>query len=287
MSAGPTSAGGPIRRASRLAAALGAAALLAGCGSDDGSKAGAEDRSTSSRTAEPSIDGKFVVDADQRKLALRCFGAGTPAVVFDAGSGDAGIGAFGHSSIVRELAARTRVCVYDRAGLGLSDPPPQRRRLLDDAAEDLHALLGAAEVPGPYVLVGSSGGGFNVYHHAGRYPDEVAGLVMLDVPAGQADLSVADVGGPWNGPGNPELMDYVAIERQMALNRLPIPSIPVTVVTARGGQSDNPEEQRVWLKGSSKPVQLVLSGGHEIYQDDPAGVRDAIADLLEHAGAGR
>jgi pimeloyl-ACP methyl ester carboxylesterase len=95
---------------------------------------------------------------------------------------------------------------------------------------------------------------------------------MLDVPAGQPNLTAADVGGPGNGPGNYEHMDYVAIERQIALDRLPIPRIPVTVVTARGGQSADPDEQKVWLDGSSDPVHVVLDGGHVIHEDDPEGV---------------
>jgi pimeloyl-ACP methyl ester carboxylesterase len=276
LSAAP-SGGSAIRRLRWIAVTLSLGALVAGCGSDGEAEPSS---ATGSTSTAPAIDGTFVVDGKQRRLALRCWGDGTPTVVFDAGSGDAGISAFQHSSYVRELVARTRVCLYDRAGVGLSDPAPARKRLLDDAADDLHELLVAADVPGPYVLVGSSGGGFNVYHHAGRYPDEVVGLVLLDVPAGQADLTEADIGA-WNGPENPEHMDYVAIERQMALDRLPIPSIPVTVVTARAGQSADPKEQRVWLEGSSKPVQLVLDGGHEIYQDDPAGVLDAIVGVLE------
>jgi pimeloyl-ACP methyl ester carboxylesterase len=72
-------------------------------------------------------------------------------------------------------------------------------------------------------------------------------------------------------------MDYVAIERQMALDRLPIPSIPVTVVTARAGRSNDPEEQNVWLDGRSDPVHVALDGGHEIYEDDPEGVAAHVA----------
>jgi pimeloyl-ACP methyl ester carboxylesterase len=117
--------------------------------------------------------------------------------------------------------------------------------VLDDAVHDLHQLLAAAKVSVLYILVGSSGGGFNVYHHVGRYPKEVAGLVMLDVPAGQAEMSAEDVKElAWDAPGNPEHMDYVAIERQMALHRLPIPAIPVTVITADAVQSaTNPDEE--------------------------------------------
>ena len=235
--------------------------------------------------ATHSVDGNFAV-SDGRQLALRCYGEGSPTVVLDAGSSDAGIGAFQGQPVLEGLAERTQVCTYDRAGLGASDPAPDRKRYLDDAAADLHELLAAAGVSGPFVLVGSSGGGFNVFQHAGRYPDEVAGLVLLDVPAGQPDLTAADVGGSWNGPGNPEHMDYVSIERQMALNRLPIPRIPVTVVTASDGQSPDPDEQKVWLKGSSKPRQVVLEGGHEIYIDAAEGVLAEIVKVLEIARSG-
>ena len=135
------------------------------------------------------------------------------------------------------MALTTQVCSYDRAGLGESDPAPNHKRVLDDAVRDLHQLLMAAKLTGPYILVGSSGGGFNIYQHAGRHPKEVAGLVMLDVPAGQAKMSAEDVKAlRWDAPDNPEHMDYVAIERQMALHRLPIPAIPVTVITADAGQ---------------------------------------------------
>jgi pimeloyl-ACP methyl ester carboxylesterase len=256
---------------------------LAGCGSgESGSGAQADETSASGTTATPSIDGRFAVDTGGRKLALRCWGDGSPTVVLDAGTGTPGISEFQDSPIVRALAARIRVCSYDRAGLGLSDPAPLRKRGLNDAADDLHELLQTADVPAPYVLVGSSGGGFDVYQHAGRYPEEVVGLVMLDVPAGQANISPADVPA-WDSAENPEHMDYASIERQMALHRLPIPSIPVTVITASQGQSSDPSEQRVWLKGSSSPVQVTLDGGHAIYHDDPDGVLAEIEKVLDSA----
>ena len=103
---------------------------------------------------------------------------------------------------------------------------------------------------------------------------------MLDVPAGNPDMSADDVPA-WDGPENPEHVDYVAVERQMALDRLPIPDIPVTVVTASFGQSADPSEQTVWLQGSSRPIQTVLEGGHDIQYADPDGVLAAIQDVLE------
>jgi hypothetical protein len=232
----------------------------------------------------PTVDGRFAVDG-KRNLALRCWGQGSPVIVYDAGTGTPGLGLWPTRPVMTELARTTQVCTYDRAGLGESDPPPNRKRVLDDAVQDLHQLLAAGKVPGPYVLVGSSGGGFNVYQHAGRFPKEVAGLVMLDVPRGQAKMSAEDIKAlAWDAPDNPEHMDYVAIERQMALHRLPIPAIPVTVITASAGQSaDKPDEQKVWLAGSSHPVHVVLSGGHEIYDDDPQGVIDRIHEVVSLA----
>ncbi len=78
-----------------------------------------------------------------------------------------------------EVAKTTRVCTYDRAGTGWSDAGPLPR----DAtrfAEELHTLLQAAHVPGPYVLAGHSLGGLPVRVFAGRYPSEVAGVVLID-----------------------------------------------------------------------------------------------------------
>ncbi|MGI8531142.1 MAG: hypothetical protein ACR2KO_16900, partial [Geodermatophilaceae bacterium] len=90
----------------------------------------------------------------------------------------------------------------------------------------------------PYLMAGVSGGGFYAFHYAGRYPAQVAGVVMIETPAGQAKMSARDVRElAWNSPGNSEHVEYVAVEHQMAVARLPIGPIPVTVVTGRSGQS--------------------------------------------------
>jgi hypothetical protein len=263
-------------------------ASIGACATDDpglGSSAGSPSSTvtTSEPLGEPSVDGRFAVASDGHQQAMRCWGDGTPTIVFEAGSDDAGLRRWNSSSMFRELALRTRVCTYDRAGTGVSDPAPARRRNLDDVVGDLHQLLSAAQVPPPYLLVGSSGGGFDIYHYAGRHPEEVVGLVLLDVPPGQAHMSaVAVVELAWDNPGNHEHVDYVAVERQMALHRLPIPAIPVTVVTVTAGQSAaDPVEQRIWLEGSSHPVQVVLNGGHEIDVDDSKGVLAEILRMLE------
>jgi pimeloyl-ACP methyl ester carboxylesterase len=260
-------------------------ASLVSCGTTDKSAQRGSGPPTATPTAAdpmatPSVDGRFPVGGEGRLLALRCWGSGSPTVVY--GGGDSGIREWSNSSVTEGLVSRTRVCLYDRAATGLSDPAPNRKRTLDDVVRDLHDLLTAARVAPPYLLVGQSGGGFNVYHYAGRYPGEVAALVLLDTPAGQATWSAADIAElAWDNPGNHEHVDYIAAERQMALHRLPIRPIPVTVVTASDGQSaEHPDEQRVWLKGSSHPVHVVLDGGHNIDHDDPAGVLAEIEKVL-------
>ena len=257
-------------------------AALIGCGTTDERSPAPPSASPTAADpmATPAIDGRFPLGSEGRVLALRCWGTGSPTVVF--GGGESGIRDWSGSSIARGLASRTRICLYDRAGTGLSDPAPNHRRTLDDVAADLHDLMAAAHIATPYLLVGQSGGGFDVYQYAGRYHGEVVGLVMLDVPAGQMNWSDADVAElAWDNPGNPEHVDYIAGERQMASHRLPIPAIPVTVVTAKHGQSAaHPNEQRVWLKGSSHPVHVVLDGGHNIDQDDPAAVLAEIEKVL-------
>jgi len=226
----------------------------------------------------PTIDGRFATP-DGPKLALRCWGKGTPTIIYDAGTDDSGLAHAGSSPVFAALARSTRVCSYDRAGIGESDQAPKHKRVLDDVVDDLDAVLHAAKISPPFLMVGSSGGGFDAYHHAGRHPDDVVGLVMLDVPAGQANIPRTEIPA-WNSPDNPEHMDYHAVERQMALHRLPIPSIPVTVVSATQGQSKDLAEQRVWLKGSSDPVQVTLESGHNVLDENTDGVTTALEKIL-------
>ena len=70
-------------------------------------------------------------------------------------------------------------CMYDRAGFGYSDPPPADLTF-EESAEDLHTLLEAADIPGPYILVGHSKGGLHVRTYARLFPDDVAGVLLLD-----------------------------------------------------------------------------------------------------------
>ena len=132
------------------------------------------------------------VDIGGRDLFLHCTGEGSPTVILEAGFGDtSGI----WDKVQPEVARTTRVCSYDRAGLGQSDPPPTDVRTFGEVVADLHALLAAAGVPAPYVLVGNSIGGLFIRLYAGTYPEEIAGLVLVDgVPPGSAHAEVLAAG---------------------------------------------------------------------------------------------
>ncbi|HSS07025.1 MAG TPA: alpha/beta hydrolase [Rhodanobacteraceae bacterium] len=118
------------------------------------------------------------VDIGARSLNLRCTGSGSPVVVLEAG-------ALADSMtwrLVQPLIAQTtRVCSYDRAGYGFSDDGPQPRNV-DAAAADLHALIAAAKIPMPVILVGHSLGTNIVRRYADHYAGDVAGIVLVDPP---------------------------------------------------------------------------------------------------------
>jgi pimeloyl-ACP methyl ester carboxylesterase len=117
-----------------------------------------------------------LVDVGGHRLHLHCAGSGTPTVVLESGLGETS--AY-WEWISTSIAHDTRVCVYDRAGRGWSDPAsvPQDGVAV---ARDLHTLLDRGGVPGPFVLVGHSSGAQYVRIFAGRYPEDVVGMVLLD-----------------------------------------------------------------------------------------------------------
>lgn len=117
-----------------------------------------------------------LVDIGEYRLKLNCTGAGTPAVMLESGLGDVSIE---WQPVQAEVAKFARVCSYDRAGYGGSDAGPMPRTSAR-IAEELHALLTNAGERPPYVLVGHSFGGYNVRVFHGRFPNEVAGMVLVD-----------------------------------------------------------------------------------------------------------
>lgn len=111
---------------------------------------------------------------DGRTIHLVCMGEGSPTVILSAGVFD---WSTAWSKVQPAVAARTRVCAWDRAGLGLSDPPA-KPQTVDATTADLEAALEAADIKGPYVLVGHSVGAYESLLLADRR--EVAGMVLVD-----------------------------------------------------------------------------------------------------------
>lgn len=109
-----------------------------------------------------------------RRLHLYCTGDGTPTLVLIAGSGAFSID---WALVQPEIAERTRVCSYDRAGLGWSDPGPAQETV-EETISDLHAVLHASGEKSPYLLVGASIAGIYIQAYQHAYPQEVCGLVF-------------------------------------------------------------------------------------------------------------
>ena len=124
---------------------------------------------------EASPPGRLVSVADAM-LHVYCVGHGTPAVVFEAGLGG---NYLDWTFVQARVGARRLACSYDRAGAGWSSRT-SRPRTAEMLAEELHLAMRAAGVPAPFVLVGHSFGGLLIQNYIARYPDDVAGLVLVD-----------------------------------------------------------------------------------------------------------
>jgi pimeloyl-ACP methyl ester carboxylesterase len=145
---------------------------------------------TTGSASDGDFAGKVAIE-DGQELYLECHGSGSPTVVFESGLRSRGdIWSWSvegpGTGVLPRVSPFTRACTYDRPGtlahypyVSRSDPVPMPRST-GDATAELHALLSAAGVPGPYLLVGSSTGGLIAREYASFYPTEVSGLVLVD-----------------------------------------------------------------------------------------------------------
>jgi pimeloyl-ACP methyl ester carboxylesterase len=247
-------------------------------------------------TGQSALPRIFLADVGGYHLAFECAGSGSggPTVILEAGYTASGIDTFGRT-ILPALASRMRVCTYDRAGDGLSDARPARVRPLTVAtqAKELHALLAAIRAGPPYVLVGHSYGGMVIREFAGLYPDEVAGMVLIDASS-EPEIPVYERlhAGPWTdgsvSPAPNQRIDIHASVRE--LEGTPrLGSMPLIVITA--GILEDP-----WLKTapqleakaqarlaglSTDAIHLMDRGkGHFIPKTDPRIVIVAIEAVV-------
>jgi len=110
-------------------------------------------------------------------MHMNCTGSGSPTIILDSGLGNDALIWGGVQPVLSET---TRVCSYDRAGFGWSDALPAPRDA-DHIAAELHGLLLQAKVTGPIVLMGHSIAGLYMREYASRYPEDIAGIVFVDV----------------------------------------------------------------------------------------------------------
>jgi pimeloyl-ACP methyl ester carboxylesterase len=268
------------------------------------------------RTAQ-SASGQMI-DVGGHRLYIECHGSGSPVVVLQVGLGGT---AADWGRIAPAVSASTTVCVYDRTGHGWSEEAAEPQDGLA-IATDLHTLLERAGVVGPYVLVGHSSGGPYVRVFAARYPDEVAGMVLLDAQPADAFTALPDypafygpyrivatlapslarvgLGFPFGSPVDPSgihaarsLRDEVialpdALRQAQALTTLG--TRPLVVVSAGSGQ------QAGWLAAQDRLVDHSTKGAHRVIAtathdsvlvgDDASVSTQAIIDVVGSVRSG-
>jgi pimeloyl-ACP methyl ester carboxylesterase len=226
-----------------------------------------------------------------RHLFVRCSGEGSPTVVLESGDES---DQFQWSAVFREIAAETRVCAYDRAGNGSSDDATGCRRT-PELLGDLSAMLAAVAAEPPYVLVGTSGGGFLMTSYAYAHPHQTAGIVLAETPhaiiPSQVPKSLLEEI-DCRAPTNVEHRDYVAVERYAWTHRHRIGRIPMTVITNDYGdnwqnaeQKTNVKGQQGWLVLSPLAKQVVVTSGHDVPENEPDLTVSEILRVLTAARA--
>jgi pimeloyl-ACP methyl ester carboxylesterase len=241
-----------------------------------------------SSVADGAIEGSF--DVGGRSLFISCRGTGSPTLVFLVGT-DWPSNQMG--SIEDRFVGDVRVCHYDRAGEGQSDPPDTPASV-ETVVEDLAALLDAAAVPPPYVLVGQSVGGDQAWLFADRHPEGVAGLLLMN--AGFFELDWDELDGALTD-------DEIAGEREYSEQNLgpvlqaatPPDDIAYTVMMSTDAQCETPGDvcHRIYpffeawgeeLAGRTPNGRLVsVEAGHEIWPSEPEIVDAEIQRLIDLA----
>jgi pimeloyl-ACP methyl ester carboxylesterase len=228
------------------------------------------------------------IDVGGRKLNLYCTGKGSPTVLFEADAGRAG---WDWSAVLPEVAQRTRACVYDRAGLGSSDPII-RASTVANASKDLNFLIKNARLEGPFVLVGAGYGAMVAQHFALRSRGaSVSGLVLVQpmhedaLPADRAArldavvacLNAAEQGKPGAGCAYPASSINGEIGPALAAAQAAQAS-KLTYWRARASELDSLDTSADQLRKARKPfgdIKVV-----EVARAEPAAITAAVLQIL-------
>lgn len=238
-----------------------------------------------------------LVEIKGKSLWISLLGKGSPAVIFESGIGDGG--SFGFwNTVQKAVSKKTQTVVYDRSGIGPAGPvstPPDTEQV----AAELHALLDTEGINPPYILVGHSMGGLHVQVFAQTWPDEVAGIVLVDpspkqllAPLGPEKLSMLKNAGVPEGS-----IAELTLGLNSSLKRFasaePVPSIPLTVISSSytkdpTGEVTFEKYQQLLayhqqLADSVKNGKHIVASksGHYIQIDQPKLVIKAVLDMLE------
>jgi pimeloyl-ACP methyl ester carboxylesterase len=254
-----------------------------------------------SATAHPGagpVDDGLVDIGSGTSLHIHCIGRGAPTVVMDNGLGADG-GSW--SKVLAEIGAVTRTCVYDRAGIGYSSRPAPRPHPLRQMARELQTLLERAGVAGPYVLVAHSLAGLNDRLFQAEHPDEVVGMVLVDVTSetvppmfGDADKARARM------RDNVEGVDYDTLQAGLADMRASgrlLGDLPLVVISAAGRRPPPPdlspekvaEMSRLFLAAHEQMAHLSTNSahivaersGHFVQLDAPPLVIASVKQVVE------
>lgn len=272
--------------------------------------------SNSARADDPQVPVREVrkVDVGGYKLTLATQGRGGPTIVIEPGMGCPAAESDEWKAVCDEVAKTNLVCLYNRAGLGSSDPAPTKPRTSRDFARDLHTLLANAKAPGPYVLVAQSIGGMHARVFADMYPDDVAGVVLVDATHADQDakwLAVLPAATPnepaalkelrgflaerqAKGAENPDGLDVVESRAQVHAAGT-FREKPLAVLTHTPGLKllpDLPDDvakrlEDVWQElqsgsaalSTNSSYKVAEKAGHHIHEDEPKLVIDAIREV--------
>lgn len=237
--------------------------------------------------------GQIRGDVGGRALNLYCTGKGTPTVLFEADGGRAG---WDWSAVLPEVAQRTRACVYDRAGLGFSDPII-RAASVGNASRDLNFLIKNAHLEAPFVLVGAGYGAMVAQHFALRSRGAVTGLVLIDamhedaLPADRAAqleaaiacLGAAEQGKTGAGCAYPDTAINGEVGPALALAQAAQVAKP-SYWRARASELDSLETSAGQLRSARKPFGAMALA--EVAHGEPAAIVAAVMQVLDRqAGA--
>jgi pimeloyl-ACP methyl ester carboxylesterase len=234
------------------------------------------------------------IDVGGYRLSISCHGTANPTVILESGSGSPGVT---WARTQTKLATTARVCAYDRAGIGDSDPRrPAGAVQAARVVEELHTLLGRAGIAAPYVFGGWSFGGFLVRLYAKHYPNEVLGLVTVDgTPIGLPASSWPNPPGKpntdlWESPN--EFIYIKAADDELAASPgLGARPLIVLVRGQRDGSSD--EELLLWNKLQQQVARLSTTSmlvradnsGHAIQEQAPDLTAEALRQVVTAARA--